>query len=397
MTAAPATAKRGKVLQHRTQTAPQRRFWLSPAKYRLFVGGVGSGKTRAGSVEVLRMPAGSTGMVLAPTYPMLRDATLRTFLDLVQRAAILDTFNKAELTVRLTDGKTVLFRSADNPDRLRGPNLGWFWADEAALMDRDVWLIMLGRLRESPGRAWVTTTPRGFNWLHDVFTNGGGDYAIARSSSRDNTFLPHDFVRSLEQAYTSEFARQEIEGEFTEPAGAVFKRSWFSVVDRAPDGLQWARYWDLAASTKASADYTASAAVALADDGTLYIRDVIHGRWEWPDAKGVIMQSMASDPKVQHGIEEALHGLAAVQDLRRERSIAHVALRGIRVDKDKLSRALPWAARAESGKVKLVRGAWVEAFLAEVCAFPLAPHDDQVDTVSGGVAMLSTTSQGAYL
>lgn len=383
MTAAP------KILQHRTQTAPQRRFWLSPVKYRCFIGGVGSGKTRAGCVEVLRMPAGSTGMVLAPTYPMLRDATLRTFLSLVERAGILESYNKSEMVVTLTDGKTILFRSADNPDRLRGPNLGWFYLDEAALMDRDVWLIMLGRLREAPGLAWITTTPRGFNWLHEVFITSSDDYAIIRSSSRENTFLPRDFVASLEQAYTSEFARQEIEGEFTEPVGAVFKRPWFRVVDHAPAGLQWVRYWDLAASTRNSADYTAAAAVALAEDGTLYIRDMIHDRWEWPDAKAIIMQSMQAEPTVQHGIEEALHGLAAVQDLQRERSIAHVTLRGIRVDKDKLSRALPWAARAEQGKVKLVRGPWVEAFLSEVCAFPLGVHDDQVDTVSGGLAMLA--------
>jgi predicted phage terminase large subunit-like protein len=383
-----ATAAPAKVLQHKTQTAPQRRFWLSHAKYRCFVGGVGSGKTRAGSVEVLRMPAGSTGMVLAPTYPMLRDATLRTFLSLVERAGILTTFNKAEMVAHLSDGKTVMFRSADNPDRLRGPNLGWFWLDEAALMDRDVWLIMLGRLREAPGLAWATTTPRGFNWLHDVFS-GGGDHEIIRSSSRDNSFLPAEFVASLEKAYTTEFARQEIEGEFAEPAGAIFKRSWFTVAERVPDGLSWVRYWDLAASTKESADYTASAAVALAADGTLYIRDMIRDRFEWPDAKAVIMQTMKAEPGVQHGIEEALHGLAAVQDLHRERSIAHIALRGIRVDKDKVSRALPWAARAEQGKVVLVRGPWIEQFLAEVCAFPLAEHDDQVDTVSGGLAMVA--------
>jgi predicted phage terminase large subunit-like protein len=219
--------------------------------------------------------------------------------------------------------------------------------------------------------------------------SGGGDHEIIRSSSRDNSFLPAEFVASLEKAYTTEFARQEIEGEFAEPAGAIFKRSWFTVAERVPDGLSWVRYWDLAASTKESADYTASAAVALAADGTLYIRDMIRDRFEWPDAKAVIMQTMKAEPGVQHGIEEALHGLAAVQDLHRERSIAHIALRGIRVDKDKVSRALPWAARAEQGKVVLVRGPWIEQFLAEVCAFPLAEHDDQVDTVSGGLAMVA--------
>lgn len=173
--------------------------------------------------------------------------------------------------------------------------------------------------------------------------------------------------------------------------GAMFKRHWFETVEAAPEGLSWVRYWDLAASTKTTADYTASAAVALAKDGTLYIRDVIRDRWEWPDAKRVIVQTMISEGG-RHGIEKALHGIAAVQDLRRERSVAHIALSGIDVDKDKVSRALPWAARAEALKVKLVRGAWVSLFLDEVCAFPQGTHDDQVDTVSGGVQMIASKS-----
>jgi predicted phage terminase large subunit-like protein len=326
---------------------------------------------------------------------MLRDATVRVFLDLCQRGDVLKSFNRSEMTAVLIDGKTILFRSADDPDRLRGPNLGWFWLDEAALMVRDVWLVMLGRLREAPGRAWVTTTPRGFNWLHDVFTTGT-EHTIVRSSSRDNPFLPQGFIASLEQAYTSEFARQEIEGEFMEPAGALFKRSWFNVVDAAPAGLRWARYWDLAASTKTTADYTAAAAVAIAPDGVLYVRDMIRGRWEWPDAKRIIMQTMLAEPATQYVIEEALHGLAAMQELRREPSIAHIALRGIHVDKDKMSRALPWAARAEAGKVALVRGPWIETFLGEAAAFPFGDHDDQVDTVSGGLVIAGRVSIQAF-
>ena len=65
---------------------------------------------------------------------------------------MLAEFNKADMTVRLVDGKYILCRSVDDPDLLRGPNIGWFYLDEAALVDDDVWLIMIGRLRESPGR-----------------------------------------------------------------------------------------------------------------------------------------------------------------------------------------------------------------------------------------------------
>lgn len=364
-------------------------FWNSPSRFRLFVGGVGSGKTRAGAVEVLRMPAFSTGMVVAPTYPMLRDATLRTIIELTTKAQVLKQFNKADMSAELIDGKKILFRSADDPDRLRGPNLGWFYLDEAALMVEQAWLIMIGRLREVPGKAWVTSTPRGFNWLYETFVNGGNDYTVVKSSTRDNPYLPKEFVPSLERSYTSDWQKQEIEGEFTDPTGAMFQRDWFSTVDNAPEGLKWARYWDLAASTKTTADYTASAEVAMADDGTLYIRNMVRGRWEWPDAKKVMIETMKAGNGTRHGIEEAMHGLAAVQELRRDPTLANVALRGIRVDKDKVSRALPWAARAEAKKVKLVRGEWNQAFLDEVCAFPQGSHDDQVDTVSGGVQMVA--------
>jgi predicted phage terminase large subunit-like protein len=174
--------------------------------------------------------------------------------------------------------------------------------------------------------------------------------------------------------------------------GGTFKRDWFDIVKGAPANLKWYRYWDLALSTKAKASRTASAAVALAPDGTLYIRDLIYGRWEWPDAKKKIIDCMVDEPKTIHGIEEKMHGLAAVQELRRERRVAHIPIYGQGVDRDKIARAAGWSSRAESGKVALVSGRWVADFLSEVCEFPFGKHDDIVDTVSGGVLMIATRS-----
>lgn len=171
--------------------------------------------------------------------------------------------------------------------------------------------------------------------------------------------------------------------------GAMFKRQWFDSVDHAPEGLSWVRYWDLAASTKTTADYTASAEVAMSEEGDVYIRNMVRGRWEWPDAKKIMVSTMLAGNGTRHGIEEAMHGLAAVQELRRDQSLANISVQGIKVDRDKVSRALPWAARAEARKVKLVKGEWVNAFLDEVCSFPQGTHDDQVDTVSGGVQMVA--------
>jgi predicted phage terminase large subunit-like protein len=378
-------------LRQSTLTLPQSRFWKSNARYRLFAGGAGSGKSYAGCLEILRQPAGSIGMVCAPTYTMLRDSTLTTFLEITRRGGVLKSFNKSDGVATLINNTRVLFRSADEPDRLRGVNLGFFYLDEGALVDEEIWLILLARLRLSPGRAWVTSTPKGFsNWLYTRFAKAtSDDYCVIYSSTRDNIFLPAGFVDSLASAYTEQWQQQEIEGLFTELAGTIFHRDWFQILEHLPEGAHdWRRYWDLAASVKTTADYTASSAVALGGDGVLYLRDMIHGKWEWPDAKKIIMQTMLAEPATQHGIEEAMHGLAAIQELRREPSIANITLRGIRVDRDKISRALPWAARAESAKVKLIRGNWNSAFLDQVSSFPHG-HDDMIDSVSGGLQMLT--------
>ena len=101
------------------------------------------------------------------------------------------------------------------------------------------------------------------------------------------------------------------------------------------------------------------------------------------------MGRIKSEPDTEHGIEEALHGRAFVQDLRREPGLGRFAFRGVKVDTDKLTRALAWLNLAEEGKLYLVRGPWIDAFVDEVARFPTARHDDQIDAVSLAVKMFA--------
>ena len=203
-------------IQH-AGTHPQMEFWQDPHRFRTFVGGVGSGKTRAGVVEVMRMPGGSRGTVVAPTYRMLQDATIHTFLEVTEDCGILKEYKKSDMTAVLENGTELLFRSCDEPDKLRGPNLGWFWLDEAAMMPALVWDLMIGRLRLGPGRGWATTTPRGKNWLWKLFVRDRkDDYSLIQCSSKTNTFLPDYFIQALESQYTGLWKTQELEGGFVE-------------------------------------------------------------------------------------------------------------------------------------------------------------------------------------
>lgn len=173
--------------------------------------------------------------------------------------------------------------------------------------------------------------------------------------------------------------------------GALFKSDWFKnkIIAEAPPNLRWSRGYDLAVSTKSSADYTASFAVAFDKLGNMYIKDGFRKQIEYPEQRRYVIGKMRDERNTQHGIESALHGLALVQDLRRIFDIRGVPLRPVRVDTDKYTRALAWANLAEEGKVYLVRGPWIKDFLDEVTRFPNGAHDDQVDGVSLAVQMQS--------
>ena len=217
-------------------TGPQYQFLRSPARYRAFVAGVGSGKTYAGVLaSLVACQRAERGAIVAPTYPMLKDVVLPTFREIAEDG--IDTLNKADLYAEMGNGSKVLFRSADKPERLRGTNLGWAWVDEAALVGEDTWDILLGRLRLDPGRAWLTTTPKGHNWVYDRFIDNPDDeHQTVRASTRDNPHLPDSYVESLEEQYTERFRRQEIEGEFMEAEGALWS---FTDIERdaAPESM----------------------------------------------------------------------------------------------------------------------------------------------------------------
>ena len=197
------------------------------------VGGIGSGKSYSGVVRALRASAGlvgstriptpNLGMITAPSYPMLRDTTQRTFFELA--GGKVREFYKAENRVLMTNGSEILFRSADKFEYLRGTNLAWWFGDEAALYDAGVRKIMIGRLRQfgEQGYEWLATTPRGRNWVWQEFVQRERpDYALHKIRTSDNPSLSLEFLEGLKLAYTGDFAAQELEGEFVSFEGLIY-------------------------------------------------------------------------------------------------------------------------------------------------------------------------------
>jgi len=137
--------------------------------------------------------------------------------------------NKSELRVTLGNGAEVLFRSVDDPERARGPNLSGAWLDEASLMDAEAYSIIIACLREGGEQGWLsaTFTPKGKgHWTYDVFGSQRPNSALFTARTVDNPFLPATFAETLRAQYPSQFAagvgwRVSGPSGFGLPAGVV--------------------------------------------------------------------------------------------------------------------------------------------------------------------------------
>lgn len=196
-----------------------------------FVGGRGSGKSWAGAYDLIRRAKrGRLYLVASPTYTILSDTTFRSFKAIVRELGMLGSSRVQPPSVRLTTGAEVLFRSSDDPEKLRGPNLSGAWLDEASLMVRPAYDIVIASLREQGEQGWLsaTFTPKGLShWTYELFGKNTPDTAIFHARTSQNPFLPPGFADTLRQQYGTLLGRQEIDGEFVNVAGSEWPAEYF--------------------------------------------------------------------------------------------------------------------------------------------------------------------------
>lgn len=218
----------------------QLQFLESNKQLRAFVGGIGSGKSFIGALDMIRRAkAGRLYLVTAPTYPMLADASFRSFVSMAHELGVVaagDIKASPPPEVRLRTGAEVLFRSTDNPEMLRGPNLSGVWMDEASLSKREAFNILVGRLREGGEQGWMTATftPKGkAHWTYRTFGKGAPGVELVHARTGENPFLPSEFEGNVRKHYTKAQAAQELGGSFTDAGGTHYY----------PD--DWPRYRDV--------------------------------------------------------------------------------------------------------------------------------------------------------
>jgi len=212
-------------------------------------------------MESLRWAAtypGCRGIIVSPTLVQLKKSILIEFQEQCRLSdGFLLNYNKTDMVAEFVNGSMLFFGQAGDPDSLRGPNLSYFGLDEGGQTNGEAFQILQGRIRDPrfPTGGWVTTTPRGKNWLYRTFQlkqdineiNLVDDYnyQLFKCSTEHNIYLSPDYVTSLRSAYTGAFARQELDGEFVSFEGVIWQGLSSKVgtpdlqVKRTVAGVDW--------------------------------------------------------------------------------------------------------------------------------------------------------------
>lgn len=212
----------------------QRKFHRLDTRFKGFSGPVGTGKSAALCFEAVKLSyqnPGRTGLIGAPTYNMLRDATMDAFLDLLAEHSLPYELNRSSFTLRMKDSRSrILFRSLDDFEKLRGSNLAWFGVDELTYTSEGAWTRLEARLRDPKAKklcGFGVWTPKGFDWVYRRFRSELVEgYGLVEAKPFENRYLlkqTPDFYDRLKASYDEAFFKQEVLGSYLNlQAGQVY-------------------------------------------------------------------------------------------------------------------------------------------------------------------------------
>ncbi|MRX33208.1 phage terminase large subunit [Aminobacter sp. MDW-2] len=178
-------------------------------------------------------------------------------------------------------------------------------------------------------------------------------------------------------------------------SGGMFQRGDFEVVDAVPAGAVRCRAWDFAATQQAPGkqpDWTVGLKMAYAA-GIFYVEDVRRDRWSPNDVEKNLKSTASQDGlDVRIRMPEDPGAAGKADAATKVKLLAGYNVGVVRPTGEKAVRAKPASAQAEAGNVKLIRGLWNDTFLDEVCSFPNAQFDDQVDAFADALNELALGS-----
>jgi predicted phage terminase large subunit-like protein len=326
----------------------------------LILAGRGFGKTRTGA-EFIReqVDRGQYGRIalVGATAADVRDTMIEgeSGLLAVFPPEHRPRYEPSKRRITFHNGSTAVAFSADEPDRLRGPNHDLAWADElAAWRYDDAWdQLMLGlRLGDHP-RVVVTTTPRPVPIIRRLARSDDGTVHVTTGSTYENAGnLAADFIAEMKRRYEgTRLGRQELEAQILDDVeGALWERDLIDAhrVTDTPPLRRIVVAIDPAVTSGEDADETGIVVAGVAQNGDAYILDDRTMRAspnDWASAAVAAYHRHRADLIVA----EANQGGDLVENVLKAVD-PRVPVRLVRASRGKRTRAEPVAALYEQGR-----------------------------------------------
>lgn len=341
--------------------------------------GRGFGKTRTGAEYVrAKVKSGEARHIalVAPTALDARSVMVEGESGLLSIGPAHERPHYEPSLHRLTwhNGAVATLFSADEPNRLRGPQHDLAWCDElAAWRYPQAWdMLMFGLRLAGPGgadpRCVVTTTPRPIKLIRDLLADPSVAVTRGRTADKAGNLAPAFLAQIVRRYEGTRLGRQELDGELLDDMpGALWTHGLIDAarINAHPNLVRIVVAIDPAATSGEHADETGIIIAGRDAEGHGYVLADLSNRYaplEWARAAIIAYRTHHADrivAEVNNG-GEMVEAMLRTVDPNAPFTAVHAA-------HGKVARAEPVAALYEQGRVHHI-GAFA-ALEDQMCAF----------------------------
>jgi len=245
-------------------------------------------------------------------------------------------WNKTEKTIEFENGSFIHFRTADDPQSLRGAGLDMLWVDESAFItSADAFDVSRPALSDKIGLAIFTTTPFGKNWYWDKFFSGEAlddphQFRVEYTSIDRANFHKEEWIYAKQTMHPALFA-QEYMASFDAMSGLTLSGDWlhYYTTGKAEIGevelpkddkgmIRLHKFLGVDSSTGESDDEFAISCIGITEDFTqAFLLDYWAGAIQFPEQVDKLREWQMTWKPDMIGIEANAYQRVLVQQANR--------------------------------------------------------------------------------
>lgn len=221
-------------------------------------GGLGSGKSYICAyifILLLFIFPGNLGLAGAETYPVVKDLVIPQILELLPPETIAKYPQSHPQSILLKNGSQIWFRQLSKAGKVKGPQYGAIYVEEASNISKSVNDMLIARLRQPgiPLRCLLyATNPEEYSHVAKLFDRqkDNTNYRSYISTTKDNKDnLPSNYEENLRLSYDEILQLKYLDGvrvntlgkefpEFTKKAHGYGHDNVLGIV-KAPEGFDY--------------------------------------------------------------------------------------------------------------------------------------------------------------